>query len=225
MGTHRHDHSFRGELLDVVGRNGRDHVDLASDQRVDPRRGLGDGSPDDSIEIGIGLVPVVGVAFVDDALAAHALDEPERPGADGVLLDLLVAPLLDGLGAHVDGDADARRLRELVDEERERLGERELHGVLVDRLHRVQVAPYCEFQASGAVVVVLEALVPHPPDVEHDRIGVERRSIVELDAFAETDGVHEAVIGDLVAGRELRDDGWGAAVVRPGVVAPEQAFE
>jgi hypothetical protein len=123
-----HLHGVRGHVLH--------DVDLAGEQRGQPRAELGDEADGHAVQIGSAL-PVVGVLLHHELLVAHPLHELERPGADGLGGEGLDALLLERLGRHGQkvGGGDA------VDQAGPRLVGDEAHGVVVDHLDVLHLGP------------------------------------------------------------------------------------
>ena len=81
--------------LDVLEQRDRDvgaerHVELAGHERQDARRAVLDHLPVDAVEVGLALLPVVGVAHELDRVAALELDELEGPVPIGLVRMSLV---------------------------------------------------------------------------------------------------------------------------------------
>jgi hypothetical protein len=121
------------------------------------------------------------------------LDELEGPGAHRVLRDALAAVL----GKRRRRDDHGRGMRQVVDEGREGLAEREAHRARIDHL------------GLGDVLVEVVALelvvgVGHAVEGRLHGFGVEGRAIVELHAGAQLDGVDQTILAHGVAGGQHR---------------------
>ena len=181
------------QVLDLVpGRLG-DHVDLAGPERRDTRRRVGDLAIDHVVELRR-LTVIVLVALEHDHHVDLTLDELERPGADRVERDILIAVNLprgraDHLRLPAGGLAD---LQPLV----VRLGEHDLEGVLVDRAAGLDPASVEVQVGIGDRVVLRRVGVGEAVVVPLRHLGVEGRAVVELDALAQVEGVGPAILGD-----------------------------
>src|SRR5690606_16357859 len=217
---------MHGDVTDVqfAGRDGRDEVGIVLDglkvvdrqqhgdvdgarlQFGQARSRLGDAAEHYLLDLGRS-VPVVVVAFEDDAFAFDPLDELERTSADGAHTRGAVghAGGFDG-GRAAELEVHGRPQRR---QERRRLGQVELDLVVgEDRGFGDEVAltegsaehptPRYEGLAFGAVANSTGGIVP-AVDVELDSFGVERRAVVEADAFTEG----EDPLGGVFVGRPL----------------------
>ena len=154
-----------------------------------------DRLPGDRVDLRITLLPVAAELLDLEVIGLLPFDELERPGADRVERDVLVAPLLERGRA----DHHRRRMRKLIDERGERRLQRNASGVVVD-----------DFGLGDVVVVQAEALelvlrIGHAIEVRLDRIGLEIRAVVELDAFLQLDRVDQPVLARLIAFGQHRD--------------------
>ena len=153
------------------------------------------GLPGDRVDLRIALAPVA-VELLDlEVVGRLPLDELERSRADRMERDVLAAPFLQGGGA----DHHRRRMRELRDERRERGLERDARRVVVHDLGLGDVV------VVQAVALELVVRIGHSVEVGLDRVGLEVRAVVELDALLQLDRVDESVLADLVALGQHRD--------------------
>ena len=162
----------------------------------------------DAVEVRA-VAPVAVEAVDDDLLALVPGLERERPGADGVLGER-VAPRAD------PGRRHHREHREVAEQRRVRTADVDLDGVGVDRDDLLDVLEQRAPVAAARAEVVRVAGVEQALEREHDRVGVERRAVVEDDLVAELERPGLAVGRDLPAGRQARLD-----VGRPRLPADE----
>ncbi|MEJ2358966.1 MAG: hypothetical protein P8Y13_12950 [Deinococcales bacterium] len=170
-----------------------DELRLTTLQHRHPGGRVGDEQEVEVLDLR-GTAPVVRVGLEHDLLPRGPAHELEGPRADGVLVDGL-AVLLDGRRA----DDAAGRVREGVEHRAERLAQGELHLVLgehVDALDDTVEAPAPE----------LVGRVLDPVEVGLDRLGVERRAVLEGDALAEVEGEHRGLRVGRPGGRQLSHD-------------------
>jgi hypothetical protein len=141
-----------------------DHVDLAGEEGVDPRLGLGDLDDLDLVEVRPAGLPVVRVADQQRAVAGRPALQHERAGADGEGLRVEdVRAVLDH--EHVPAGEHGSQVRQ-------RLGQRDHDGPVVDGAGPAQVH---DGQVGGRGL----GRVEHPPDaVEHVPRG-QRRPVAE----------------------------------------------
>ena len=186
---------------DVARGRVEDEIDLARDQRRQPRRVVGDRREDDFLDVALDLAPVVRVALVGRLDAGRAARQHVRAGAVRVerrvalflVLEVerprdlvLLAPRL----AH-----DPERV-EVLEEDRVHRGERELDRRLVDLPRRAD---------AGRVVVDLRGRHLAALHRVHDVVGRERRAVVELHALAQLEAPGQRA--DLLPfGREAGND-------------------
>ncbi len=182
-----------GVLLEPGQGLGRDLVDrlrLAALERGDTGARFRNELPDDAVEVrGPGpiaprrLSRVGGITHDRRVVLRDVFRDHERPGADRVGMHL-VPGFPHGLGRH-----DRQRAgRGQVQERRERGLEVDLERELVEDL-RARVGGERGARAAG-----LEFRIDDPVEVELDRLGVERRAVVELDVAAQLEGDAAAVL-------------------------------
>ena len=187
------------ERGDRVRRDLHHDIDAAREHLRHPGVGIRDRAEDHRFEHRR-PVPVAFVAGDDHLGVRLPLGEHERTGPRRIPAE--VGPVL----LHCFGrDDQPGRISEVRQERRVGGVERELDGVLVERL-RVLDGGEEEREREGPGVVVGVVLVEHPVEVELDRLSVERRAVVEADATSELEGVLGAVLADRPALRERRLD-------------------
>src|SRR6266545_4762756 len=154
-----------------------------------------DRLPRDRVDLRVSLAPIAVELRDLEVIGRLPFDELERPGADRVERDVLVAILLErGRADHHRG-----RMRELVDERRERCLECDARRVIVDRLgHRDVVV-------VQAVALELVVRIGHAIEAHLDGLGLEVGAVVEFHALAQLDRVDEAVGAHRIALGEHRD--------------------
>ena len=194
------------ERGDRVRRDLHHDVDAAREHLRHPRVGVRDRPEDHRFERRR-TFPVALVAGDDDLGVRLPLGEHERTGARRIPAEI-GAVLLHRVGR----DDQPGRIGEVRQERRVGSVERELDGVLVDRLGVLDGGEE-EREREGSGVVVGVVLVEHPVEVELDRLRVERRAVVEADAVSELEGVLGAVVADRPALRERRLDLQGPVSV------------
>ncbi len=188
------DEAVLHQPLDVVPHRRVDHVDLAGPERVAAGRRVLQRAEHDAVELGL-AAPVVVVARNDGLHALLALDELEGAGADRIEGDAVIAELLHG------GRAQHQRLAVALQPGPQpliiRLGQRDLDGHgsqdfdVLDPF-RVGADESLRLREEGR-----RLLVPEAVEIKLRRRRVEGRAVVELDAFAQLEGVLNAVVGDL----------------------------
>ena len=180
---------------------------------------------DDLVELGVALVVVAFVPREDEALAQGPLGEAEGAGADRVLAEVL-AMLLDGLLRHGMGEVE----RHDVEEGGVGAREGEADGAVVDHLdagealgvtsrHLVEARDHAEEPSTRALRLGADDAVDRVLDV----VGHQLAAVVEGDALLEREGVGEAVLADLVALGQVRNEIGGAGLVVHQAV--EQALD
>ena len=173
--------------------------------------GIGQRPQDDAVEVGLALVPVVGVALQHHAVAGRPRLDDEGPGADGIAV-VVVALGLDRR-RRMDGAV-------LVGPRQQR---GEVHRRILERVDDRQVVLGFDAQrvgdVEGAAAVVLGVLLA--VEVEGHRLGVERRAVRELHVGPELEGPGLEVVG---RGPRQGEAGLGLAVLaEPGELLEEQA--
>ena len=173
-----------------VGRNLDHQVEAAGQQLGQAGVGVGQRAEDHGLELGC-AVPVVGVALDHDLGVALPLGEAVGARAGRLAAEILAA-LADGFGRY---DQAGR-----IGEVRQQRGV----GFLQVEDDRSRIGGFGSFDGAeeegereGAGVVLRVLVVQHAVEVELDRLGIERRAVVELDALPEREGVGLAVRGNL----------------------------
>jgi hypothetical protein len=175
----------------------RDDVDLPVLQSELACRHIDDRAEDQGVNFGDALrVPVFGVLGENNALAEHPLDELERARADRVIRDLLVPVLLDRSGADHPGRAVAA-LCQALQELRAGLLHCHFERCVIERAVACNILQPPGVDVGSQWEVVLETHVEQPVEVELGCGGIPGRSIVELDALAQMEGVDLLVIRDV----------------------------
>ena len=181
-----------GERQAIIGAE----LDLARLERRGSRGLVGDDAPDDAVEIGILLAPVVRVALGDDELAALVLDELERSRADrrGVGRVLEDVRALEDV-ARRDVAEVAKSAQQQVQRHRTRIAEHRRMGI--GRIDRLEI-----LLELGAVV---EMLLPHLHGGVLDIGRGERLAVVPVHALAQLEGDRLPVGRSLPAGGKHPD--------------------
>ena len=185
------------ELAEIVRRNLDHQVDAARQHLGDAGIGIGDRAVDDGLQRRR-AVPVVLVAGDDDAGVGVPVLELEGAGARRIAAEVLAVLLHRGRR-----DDQPGRIGEVGEERGVGRVELELDGLGVDRGGRLDGREE-EGERERAGAVERMALVEHPVEGELDRLGIERRPVVELDALAKVEGVGQAVVGDVPGLRQRR---------------------
>src|SRR6266516_1688554 len=177
---------------DLGERHRGDRVDLATEECVDARDVVVDVDDEHTIEVGLAVLPVIGVAGELGAVAGREADERVRPRPD------LLAALLRVLVA--DRDDAHEVLAEGVRQHRIRLIKSDPDGPLVDLAHVLR-------PEAGELRRRVEAqlLVEHALDRPGNIVGRHRLAVVELDALAEADRPRLRVLAR-ERGREARPE-------------------
>ena len=174
-------------------RHQRGDVDAARLQFGHLRRGFGDEAVDQTIQLGR-ATPIIRVGRKGQADLGLILDELERPGADRVQVEELLAFFLDICGWH-HHRAVARQLGQ---QHRVGLDQNQINGVVVNDLDR----------ADGGVVGLLRAFRALWPQqtfkAELHRRRIEGLAVVELDALAQGKADALVVVHHLPLGRQTR---------------------
>src|SRR5690606_37720712 len=173
-------------------------VNLARLERGKPRRGVGDHTVDDRIDVAGDLAPVVRVTLKRDVIVANPLDEPVRAGAGETYRGRAVgrAGFLDGCRA---GDCEHRH-GERVQHRAVWLAEREGHFVLTGRFDAgddrlvVKAVPHARIILEHHFGEVSRVVRQAPAiEVISHGLGVERCAVVESHAFTKLEGPDRAV--------------------------------
>ena len=196
-------------------------LDFVVFQRVDASRRILQGPEDDAIELRLGA-PIVVVPFDHGLHALVAFHELERPRADGMKRDALVAILLDG--GRTDHEGLPVALQSLTQPLVVRRGERNLDGHGIDDIDALDPFGIGDHEGFRLLVEVGRTLIPEAIEIELHRGGVEGRAVVELHALAQMKGVRQAVVRDVPGFSEPRHE-RGRHVVRFGQILFHETFE
>jgi hypothetical protein len=169
-----------------VGRNLDHQVEAAGQQLGQAGVSIGQRAEDHCLELR-GAVPVVWIALDHDLGVALPFGEAVGAGADGLAAKVLAA-LADGFWRY----DQPGRIGEV--------GQQRGVGFLQVEDDSARVGGFGAFDGAeeegereGAGVVLRVLVVQHAVEVELDRLGVERRAVVELDAMPEREGIGPAV--------------------------------
>ncbi len=177
------------------------HLRLALAEGGEGRRRRVEEVHDDPVEerphLGI-ATPVVGIALHYHTVPGHALYESERPSSHGVKRHVLIAVFLDGCWAHHRYHSGAE-ICQSQQEGIERLLQGYLDRVWSDNVDLIEEVYICGPIRFGARIEIFEILLPKPFEVELDRLSIKRRSVMELDAFAQCEGILKTVRRNLPA--------------------------
>ena len=183
---------LRLHVVDVLGREGGDEIDLPRLERGHLGDGILDHADDDPVEVGLAGHEVLVEPVQHGVAAVHVLDQPERPAARQgfrlALLPVLQRVLLGG-GRAVDHEA-AAVAGEHVQEERVGVLEPDLDRVGIEHLDAVD--RFVEGPHPRLGLGVSEAV-----DAELDGGRVHLGAVVEEDVLPELEGVDEPVGGHL----------------------------
>ncbi len=192
---------FLTSSLHLVGEHVPGDVQVALLHLQAPAAGLGDVLVDHPLHLGR-VAEVARVGVQDDPLALLPLAQDERPGAGRVPrqpghpvipvreLVRLGDVLLHDLGVHHAADDGGHAGQEQA--ARVLLGERDLHGVGVQRLDRLRREAELG-EDEGRLVLQEDGALE---GVDHV-LGRHRIAGVKLHPFAQVEGPHQAVRGDL----------------------------
>ena len=156
-------------LDDVLGAVLPDHLHVALHQAGVAGVGIGQRPYRHTVEIGLVLVPVVGVALGDQAIGGTPLLEDERAGADGIAV--VIGALLGGL-LHRDDQGDDAGLCQGLGQRRVGAAHLEDGGQVVGDLDLLDR----DIGAAGEAVGRIEQAV----EMIGHRLGGEGRAVVEL---------------------------------------------
>ena len=187
------------DLVEIVGRNRGDEIDVTGKQRRDAGLLVLDRRQHDAIDVARRtLVPVVGEAFEHDLDALLTRDHLERSGAGQVggsersaVLDDGALVVAVGIGAGVKLAVQREDVGRRVQHQRVRSGGDQVDGVVVNHIQRGEVG-----ENTLEVRAFLEA-VEGPLEI----VCGHRVAAVELDALAQTE-THRGGIEALKAGRQ-----------------------
>jgi hypothetical protein len=171
---------------------------LAGAQHGDAGGGVGRDLDGDAVEVGQALHEVARVALEDDAHALVVRLQDERAGPDDGIGVIEVLELVLGLARQ---DGAEGRAREVIQERRVRLLQRDAHRVAVDDVdagHRLEARAERR-PGHEAVERVLHVL-------RGDLAPVHGRLVVEAHALAQVEGVDLAVLRDRPLLGEVGDD-------------------
>ncbi len=178
------------ELRQVLGRGkAREGVDVACHHRREGCRRIGDELEGGAFERGR-LAPVIGVALELDAVALHPVGKAEGAGADRVGLDVV-----DAFGGHDGGVAPGHVEREVA----VGLAEADLDRLRIDD---------CDLLDAGEELFLGVGGVLGAGAVERELhvLGIHGGAVVEGHPVAQVEGVGRAVVGNVPAFGEARDD-------------------
>src|SRR5262249_10315678 len=141
----------RADIIDIGREHPLDQIKAAALETGDTYRVLDDRQIDNSIDMDVILVPVIGEFLADDPTLRHAFDEPVRPGAGRTQSELVTRRSCRLRRYH-----HARAIGQLRDQWSERRLELHFDGERIDDLHAIDRRELRFAERAGHGHVALE---------------------------------------------------------------------
>ena len=182
-----------------------DKVDLAAVQGLNRRLGVRQHHPFDAVDLD-DLAAGKAVCRLGPRHVLGVLGEHHLAARDPLVLDKLERPRTDDVGNRLVWVRGGQPLRHDHWHVRVRLGQRIEHQTVRLIQHQAERLVVDRRQLLGEFLDDLAAAVLHPPALQRgdDVLSGDRRSVMELQAVAQHEGVGEAIGADLVVADHLR---------------------
>ena len=181
----------RADILDIGRKHPLDQIEAAALEIGDTHCVLDDRQIDNSIDMDVILVPVIGEFLADDPTLRHAFDEPVRPGADRTQ-SKLVTRRSCRLGRYDHAGA----VGQLRDQRSKRRLQLQFDGERIDDLHAIDRRQLRFAERAGHGHVALERVFR--------RVRVKLLAVVKFDVRPQLDRHRLPVGSGLVADRPVR---------------------